>query len=676
MKLRPWHEALIAALIFLLVFTAYTLSGNRFSFDSKWSIHTALSLVREGNADLDEYRAFVTQHDEFGALETFNGHLYTNFPIGPILFAVPVVAVLDQVARHAWGIDLGAYVGHAIPSDIEALVAGLIVALNAVVIYGIARLRLRRPYALFLTVVFAFGTSAWSTASRALWQHGPSMLCLSLTLYLLLLAQRKPYLSQFAALPLALAYLNRPGNNIAVVLLTIYVFWQYRRYFGYYLLWAAVVAVPFMLYNWSIYHALLPPYFTLYRGSALDSFFAGAVGTLLSPSRGLLIFSPVLLLSFAGVFIAIKRRAFHRLDAFLCIIIVANWLITAMWPIWWGGWSYGPRLLSDYLPFWIYLMIPAVEAFAAWPRARKWLGGSVALLLTGISIFIHYRGANAAEVMSQWNPYPANVDSHPDRLWDWRDPQFLRGLTWGQPIDLAISGVPTQQVAVETFLQLGTNFPRFRRFDANTASIAAPGEAWLLLADRKTLPPELAALLDQVAPASQGVAPETGNAYRLYRFDLAGRLQQAAQQARQTVQLSAELYPNSVTRSLDLPVSFGDVADLIGFEIKPAPSLDEISIVTYWRARQSNNTPLRVFAHAITADGQIAALDDRLDANPKDWQAGDLVAQVHRLIIPRGTGPVWIEAGLYNPGSGARLPVMSGGQELDQRVLLGQVALP
>jgi hypothetical protein len=73
--------------------------------------------------------------------------------------------------------------------------------------------------------------------------------------------------------------------------------------------------------------------------------------------------------------------------------------------------------------------------------------GSLALLLTGLSVFIHYRGANVSKVMDQWNPYPATVDTHPDRLWDRRDPQFLRGLTWGQPIDVSISGVPTQQVA-------------------------------------------------------------------------------------------------------------------------------------------------------------------------------------------------------------------------------------
>lgn len=670
-KLR---EACLIVLISVVVLAVYLNSSSRFSFDSKWSIHTALSLVREGNTDLDEYRAFVEQHDEFGALETFNGHVYTNFPLGPSLLAVPVVAGLDLLARQVGNIDLNAYVGQTIPADIEALVAGLIVALTAVVIYGSARLRLRWPSALFLTLVFAFGTSAWSTASRALWQHGPSMLWLSLTLYLLLLAQHKPLLSQFTALPLALAYISRPGNNIAVVLLTIYVFWQYRRYFVRYLLWAAVVAVPFVLYSWSIYHALVPPYFTLYRGSALDSFVAGAIGTLLSPARGLLIFSPVLLLSIAGVIMAIKRRTFQRLEAFLCAIILINWIITALWPIWWGGWSFGPRLLSDYLPFWIYLMIPAAEAFATWPRNKRWLWGSGVLLLTSLSIFIHYRGANVAAVMDEWNPYPANVDTHPDRLWDWRDPQFLRGLTWGQPIDLSISGVPTRQVAVETFLQVGTNAPRFRRFDANAALIAAPGASWLLLADRKSLPPELAVLLDQIAPVNQGTAPDTGDGYRLYQFDLSERLRQAAQQAEQCAWTSAELSPAGDTaQPIGLPTSFGSAIDLIGFEIITQTQSNEIALITYWQVNDPPQGPLRLFVHALDVNAQIAAQDDRQDTNTRDWRSGDLIAQVNRLTLPADAGPVWIEAGWYNPDSGDRLPVLFNEQVIDQRLLLSRL---
>jgi hypothetical protein len=43
------------------------------------------------------------------------------------------------------------------------------------------------------------------------------------------------------------------------------------------------------------------------------------------------------------------------------------------------------------------------------------------------AVFIHGRGATASATMA-WNSLPANVDQHPERLWDWRQPQFLAGL--------------------------------------------------------------------------------------------------------------------------------------------------------------------------------------------------------------------------------------------------------
>lgn len=44
-----------------------------------------------------------------------------------------------------------------------------------------------------------------------------------------------------------------------------------------------------------------------------------------------------------------------------------------------------------------------------------------------ISFLIHYRGATVWDV-HKWNQEPVNVDSVPNRVWDWNDIQFLRGL--------------------------------------------------------------------------------------------------------------------------------------------------------------------------------------------------------------------------------------------------------
>ena len=79
-------------------------------------------------------------------------------------------------------------------------------------------------------------------------------------------------------------------------------------------------------------------------------------------------------------------------------------------------------------------------------RVKSVAGGdAVGALLIGWSLFVHYRGANAADVMD-WNGSPAPIDLYPQRVWDWRDPQWLRGITFGPPVDLAVSGIPYDQV--------------------------------------------------------------------------------------------------------------------------------------------------------------------------------------------------------------------------------------
>jgi len=49
------RQTILLALIFLVVFISHFVSRNVTSFDSAWSIHTAMSIIKEGNTNLDEY---------------------------------------------------------------------------------------------------------------------------------------------------------------------------------------------------------------------------------------------------------------------------------------------------------------------------------------------------------------------------------------------------------------------------------------------------------------------------------------------------------------------------------------------------------------------------------------------------------------------------------------------
>ena len=677
MGLRRIKEVLITLLVFLGVYTIYINSGNAFQFDSRWTIPTSMSIIKQGNTDLDEYQSLIDQSaDAKSMIQNFNGHLYANYPASISLLVAPLVFAADQIARWVYSFDLAAYVHNTFPAALEMLIASFITALIVVLIFRIARLFLKTGTALVLTCIFAFGTAAWSVTSRALWRHGPSMFMLAIALYLILLARKRPWLIQFVSLPLAFAFTIRGHNILSLVFITLFVLLKYRSYFLRYLLWILPVGVPFVLYNLSIYQAPASSYYSIYQPltSSHASLLEGLAANLISPSRGLLVFSPILVLAIAGVVLKIKRRTFDKLDAALISVILLHWLIISDWEVWWGGWSFGSRFFADVLPYWIYLMIPVFAAIPSLVRPRKLALVSITAILAGFSFFVHYRGANAPETVLQWSTWPVNIDDMPSRVWDWNDVQFLRGLKWGTPVDLILAGVPVQQLDKATYTLLGTNDFRTRKFTATGSLIAPTSQAWLAIANNQPIGPELAALFDGISPKANLRSIGNEIPYRLYHFDLGKRLLEAARQSEQVARWGPGLYPAPVDiHTVPLPIQFGQTAQLIGFETITDSVPGHVTVVTYWQASDQITTTLMLFVHAINANGQLVAGGDGLDAPTRYWQTGDLIAQINRLSLPPNAGRVWIELGLYDPDSGKRQPVLINEQEIDQRLLLQSI---
>jgi hypothetical protein len=677
MTSRRIRELLVSLLVFLMVYAIYLNSGNAIPLDSMWTIPTSMSLLKQGNANLDEYQPLIDRTEEGSYLiQKMDGHLYANYPPSIALLIAPVVFVAEQVARLAYSVDLAAYVQNVVPHMLELLIASLFAALTVLLLFRLAREFLSMLPALALTLIFAFGTAAWSVASRALWRNGISLFLLTVALYLIVLARNKPRLIQFVSLPLAFSFTVRGTNGLSIALITLYVLLQYRSYFWRYLLWALPVAVPFALYNLALYQAVASPYYSVYQpfSASHPNLIEGALGNLISPSRGLLIYSPVLILAAAGVIVKLKQHTFEKLDGTLIAIIVLHWLVISDFALWWGGWAYGPRFFADVLPYFFYLAIPAIVALTQLSGPRKWVLVAGVSVLAGFSCFVHYRGANAKEVMNEWHTWPTDLGNSSARLWDWRDPQFLRGLKWGTPTELSVAGVPVRQYALETYQLLGTNDIHSRKFNADTAVIAPPGQAWVAIADDQPIGTELAPLFEGIAPQAQLRSLGSNVPYRLYHFDLGSIMQQAAHQAEQRAWYSSDLAPEAtLAQPIDLPVSFGSVINLVGVKTITDSQTSDVTLITYWQVNDPPSATLRLFVHALDINGQIAAQDDRQDTSAKDWRPGDLIAQVNRLSLPADAGPVWIEAGWYDPDSGERLPLLLDGQPADQRILLTHI---
>jgi len=423
------QNAFVSAVIFLTVFISHFFWSDIItSFDSIWSIPTALSIIKEGNTHLDEYERMLKKHDYY-YIERIDNHFYTKFPIGTSLLSVPFVFIIDKVLDVGIFLDLETYINQRIPEGIETFIASIFVALAAIVIFLISDLLVDNlKYSLLLVFIFAFCTSAWSTASRALWQHGPSILLLAAALYIILLVRYRPRsdprIMQFVSIPLAFSYVVRPTNSIPILIFTVYVLLQHRKQFLPYCCWSLIVAVPFLLYNLHIYQTILSPYYLPNRIGSNPHFWKALAGNLISPARGLFIFSPVLLFSLYGIFLKIRTKQMDTLDYSILLIIVLHWVLISSFPVWWGGHSYGSRFFSDMLPYFLYFLVTALKNVSGLQGIKKQCVVFVLYCSIVMSFFIHYRGATTWEVYS-WNNYPLSVEF---KLWNWHDIQFLQGI--------------------------------------------------------------------------------------------------------------------------------------------------------------------------------------------------------------------------------------------------------
>lgn len=422
-------------LIFIVVFFTHNNSPVAHFSDSRWIIYESMSLIKEGNLNLDEYKDLIAKDDY--RIRYRDGHIYSQYPIGTPILVTPLVFAIDKIGNHFCNFDFERYLKAVRPTEetilpeIDVFIASCIVALSTVVIFLIGRLFLNTGLSLLLVFIFAFCTQAWSTASRALWQHGPSMLMLSLALYLILLAKKRQYLIIYLGLPLLFASFIRPLNIISAVIFSIYIVLFYRRYAIYYFLFPLcliglylfLIKPAFCYSSFGVYKEYVP-HIAKYELKRLT--FEPLLGNLLSPSRGLFVFTPVFLFSIAGFAFKSYKRRIENLDYFLMAVIFFHWIaISSIGSEWWGGHSFGPRYFSDMTPYLIYFLIPVFKFISTLRGKGKYLLISGVSLVVLCSFYINYKGATSWKTW-QWNVLPKDPYKQPARLWDWRDMQFLR----------------------------------------------------------------------------------------------------------------------------------------------------------------------------------------------------------------------------------------------------------
>jgi hypothetical protein len=443
LNFRFTTERAIGLSLFLFAFLVFWLSPVKQVTDSGYSMLLSQSLIEHQTFALDVYplprlepvdRGYYTSDGPLHQLELINSHIYYHFPPGGPILSVPYVAVANAFGQRVTEPD-GTY-NERNEIRVEAALASLLMAVLTVVFFLTARLVLPVAWSLVIAVGASFGTQVWSTASRAMWTDTWGILLLAIAIFLLIAreAGKRRINSVLFGTLMAWVYFVRPTNAVHIIAISVYLALYYRRLIIGYVLTGLAWLGLFVAYSWYYFHQALPSY---YRASRIyfGVFWQALAGNLISPSRGLLVYVPVLF--FVGYLLV--RHCYHlahrRLLVLALAAIVLHVLLVSSFGHWWGGFSYGPRFMTGLVPWFVLLGIVGVEA-ALKARGQSSVAGSrtgwrvemaSGALILCLSIAINARGAISWATW-QWNAQPLHIDRHPERLWDWRQPQFLAGL--------------------------------------------------------------------------------------------------------------------------------------------------------------------------------------------------------------------------------------------------------
>jgi len=415
-----WGAALFAAAL-----AAFLVTPARGMSDARYALLVSEALIERGSIRLDPWFDPGTNAEPARYLPyqigLRRGHAYYTFPQGTSILSVPFVAAARLFGFSPVGAD-GAY-DPASEARLEHALASVLSAAFLLLVFLTARLVAARPAAAIVAIASGFATPVWTVASRATWSHTWLLVLYAVAALLLLrweLRDRRPHPALIATL-LAWAFLVRPTAAAGVIAIAVYVAWRRPRDLVTLVLaglfWIALFAAASRAAErcW-----ILPEY----RPSRLGSphFFEALAGTLLSPGRGLFLYCPAV----AAVPVLLVR--FWRdvpakpLVATFFGAVVLHVILVAAFPHWWGGHSFGPRLLVDTVPF---LAALAALGLAGAKRARSWV--ALAAILLAVSLAIQAAGALSA-APHLWNIVPTDVDATPARLWELADFPPLRAL--------------------------------------------------------------------------------------------------------------------------------------------------------------------------------------------------------------------------------------------------------
>ena len=398
---------LVLLLVFFIVFNANLKDVT--SGDTIAVKHLPASILLEGDLDLNEFGDLRGVYGH--GIHYRDGRMLSGFPPLMAFLALPfyIPFILSGLTS-----PLFLHVA-------AKIAASSFTAASAALMYLLLREHCVRRDALLLSTSLAFGTCFFSVLSQDLWQHTGAVFFLSI--YLLLLHKSKSNINLLipagASLGLAVAFRN-PVVVYTPVLVGLT--WFKSKSVKWSVGFAASLAIPILLlalFNLQVYDSVFGAYERNTSAGKWSVSPQAFLGLLASPSRGLFIYTPFLLFMLLAA-----KPAFYadrHLASTSILLLLFHTLLYSSFFHWWAGHSYGPRYMSETLPFLVLFLGLGFDGIKHNRFARK-----IFLFAVAASILIHFIGAFCYD--GSWNiggQAGCSVDECPERLWSLGDSQIL-----------------------------------------------------------------------------------------------------------------------------------------------------------------------------------------------------------------------------------------------------------
>lgn len=436
-SIRPQRDLAYFLLLLILFFVTYNANLRTISTDDSFPARfLPFALLLDHSLYLDQWvrlrEAEPLGEDGMYFAAPSRDHWMSAYPIITPLVVTPLyVLPALWISHHSPPLYPFSEMFLVTAVSMEKLSASLLAALSGALLFLALGKIASRGSSLIVALVYDLASNTWTISSQALWRHGLTELGFVVLLWALFRIPDIRSAPLWAGLGLAVAAANKPLEAVIAVPFLLYFG---RRNWKSLLLFLAPLAVLGSLqlaYNLHFFSRFLGGYPTptfLREGGAHHSFWGrlgtGLSGSLLSPSRGLLVYMPWTAFAFWGAAKLWKAKT----PAWSRTLIVALAAVLAAQVTggdWWGGWCYGPRYLTDLLPFLAWFLVPALAALRARPVLRFVFAATVVIAFWVQVVGAFYYPAG------DWDGLPVRVEDDQRRIWDWSDTQIMRSWNAG-----------------------------------------------------------------------------------------------------------------------------------------------------------------------------------------------------------------------------------------------------